>query len=428
MSLEPADYLQITFNVERDLQSDDRRILPFADSLLYKRKVLEIRRLTTGVDVKRTYDVALDLQDVDKDFQPGDTIAILPENNHDEVAELLHHLNLLAVADVPYVVEIRTGTTKKKPIIPPHIPTCGTLRDLFSKRLDLRGTPKKLFLKMLLRFTTDSQEMAQLQQLCSPSGSTEYNNFIQNCDSLLHLLQSFPSCRPPVERLLEHLGPLQPRPYSISSSPLINNSTSKQLHFTFSVIDLENNLKGVCTSWLERFSNNPERSLDFYFRRPNNFRLPEDMSTPIIMIGPGTGVAPFIGFLQHRELLNLDVGAAWLFYGCRYASRDFLYKKEIDQFLQTGILTRLSCCSSRDQTEKVYVQDLIRQHNESFVNKIVRENAVVYVCGDAKNMVKQVSSTIVNCLTDVMSWSQSDAEGYMKQLQNTNRYIQDVWI
>ncbi|KAK5649251.1 hypothetical protein RI129_000280 [Pyrocoelia pectoralis] len=427
MTMEPNDYLKISFNVKGDVENTNRRILPFADSLVYESRILDARRLTAGADVKRTYDVVLDLQNVDKHFQPGDTIAILPENNHDEVTQILQHLNLLSVADVTYFIEIHMETTKKKPIIPAHIPTCGTLRKLFTKRLDLRSPPKKMFLKMLLRFTTDVQEIERLQHLCSPSGSLAYNDFLKDCRSFLHLLQSFPSCKPPVARLVEHMTPLQPRPYSVSSSPL-TNATPKQLHFTFSIIELENNLKGVCTGWLERLIQGTEKNVQFYFRRPNNFRLPTDMTVPIIMIGPGTGVAPFIGFLQHRELQNAELGAAWLFYGCRYLERDFLYKTEVDTFLDTGILTKLFCCSSRDRFGRVYVQDLITKHSDSFVDKIVNEDAVIYVCGDAKNMVKQVRDTIVNCLMSVMSWPLSDAEDYVKQLQKTNRYIQDEWI
>lgn len=285
-----------------------------------------------------------------------------------------------------------------------------------------------------------------MQLLCSPNGSEEYKKFIINKRTLLDQLSSFPSCQPPVERLLENLPPLQPRPYSISSSPLL-----KELHITFSVIITKWGAKGVCSGWLESLITGLEfqlsemkitndqseasqagKNIQLYYRKVNSFRLPIDPLTPIIMIGPGTGVAPFIGFLQHRFLQtkerNIKFGCAWLFYGCRYSERDFLYKKEMEEYLQNGTLTKLFTCFSRDGPKRVYVQDLIKQHGKDFINMVVHDNAVVYVCGDATNMAKDVRKMIVSCLVDFQKLSEVEAENFMKNLEQTKRYIQDIWI
>ncbi|KAF2899391.1 hypothetical protein ILUMI_06786 [Ignelater luminosus] len=422
------------------------RFLPFANSPIYNTTITKIKQLTKGEDVKSVYDVTLGIQDHDYEFEPGDTIGILPCNDKHEVEQLFDRLNLKSVMTVPYTICILNNTTKKKPVIPPHIPVCGTLQDLFLNHLDIRSVPKKLFLRSLTRYTTVKEEFEKLQFLCSPNGSEEYKEFIINNRTLLDQLSSFPSCQPPVERLLENLPPLQPRPYSISCSPLL-----KELHITFSVITTEWGAKGVCSGWLESLttdlesqlsqmrithdqseSSQTDKNVQFYYRKINNFRLPTDPMTPIIMIGPGTGVAPFVGFLQHRYLLNkeknIKFGCSWLFYGCRYSKRDFLYKKEMEEYLQMGTLTRLFTCFSRESSEQVYVQDLIKQHGKDFVNKIVHENAIVYVCGDATNMAKDVRKAIVSCLVDFEKLSEIEAENFMKNLEQSKRYIQDVWI
>lgn len=242
---------------------------------------------------------------------------------------------------------------------------------------------------------------------------------------------------------MEHLPPLQPRPYSISSSPL-----SKELHITFSIVEIDKLMKGVCTGWLktvippttynsinegmQNLEINENRNISFYFRKSNNFQLPNNCMQPIIMIGPGTGVAPFIGFLQHRYLLkkenNQNFGFTWLFYGCRYHDRDFLYRAQLDEYKNCGILTKISSCYSREGKTKTYVQNLIQKECNEIINKIIHENAVIYVCGDAKNMAKDVKNTIISCLMEIEGNTADHAEKYIKLMEKNNRYIQDIWI
>lgn len=248
------------------------------------------------------------------------------------------------------------------------------------------------------------------------------------------LLQTFPSCKPPVERLIEHLPPLQPRPYSISSSPLLNT----ELHITISVIQVNEQLKGICSGWLEKkmenFIKNQENcTIPFYFRKPNLFRLPEELETPMIMIGPGTGVAPFIGFLQHlqlkkKESSSLQLGQNVLIFGCRYSDGDFLYKKEIQGFLQQGLLTKLYTSFSREGDKKMYVQDNILKHSNEIGQKIMNENAVVFVCGDAKNMMRDVKNAIISAVAKYSNMPNAEAEDYVNTLQKNYQYIQDTWI
>ena len=216
--------------------------------------------------------------------------------------------------------------------------------------------------------------------------------------SLLDLLNAFPSCKPPFERLLELLPRLKARPYSVSSSPLENPNG---LHFVFNIVEfpalegVRGQRQGVCTGWLASttkslgevlIGSNKEFDVDLsqllvkdrpkvpVFQRKNlHFKLPSAPNTPIIMIGPGTGVAPFIGFLQHRELIlkasndQEPLGESWLFFGCRHKEKDYLYHKELECYLSTGVLSHLFLSFSRDTVDDLsskptpkYVQDNLR--------------------------------------------------------------------
>lgn len=287
----------------------------------------------------------------------------------------------------------------------------------------------QLFFKMLALYTTDVQELEVLNNLCSSKNSNGYAKFINNEGrSLLRILREFPNCRVPIERLLEFLPPLQPRPYSIASSPLVSNN---KIEIVFSVIYVDSNTKGVCTSWLaenlEIASNNFEVS--FYFRKPNNFRLPQDISLPKILIATGTGIAPFIGFLQHLEKVDVaeENGPIILFFGCRYSDRDFLFKKEIYDHLNNGLIRKLFVSFSRESDKKIYVQDNIVKYGSEIVKKILNENAVVYVCGNAKAMTGDVKNAIVASITKHGNFENKDAEEYVANMLKNDRYIQDVW-
>lgn len=356
-------------------------------------------------------------------------------------------MNLTSLATKSYRLDILKDTSKKKPVIPIHIPTSGTIYELFLKNLDIHSVPKKLFLKTLVRYTTNDEEIEKLKYLCSIEGAKDYIKFVTEKSTLLDVLKSFPTCFPAVERLLEHLPPLQPRPYSISSSPLVSET---EIHITFSVVQ-NGDVKGVCSSWLENIfqfeESEAESSCDvvfnleklninsgsvpFYFRKHNDFRLPIDFSTPIIMIGAGTGIAPFMGFLQHRSLLlkdGVNFGSSWLFHGCRYSDRDFLYKEEIEKFLESGVLSKLFTAFSRDTSDKVYVQHVLKEQGKSLVNKLVKESAIVYICGDVKNMAQEVKDCLISCLTEFNEMQVNDATDYVKNLIQSKRFIQDVWI
>lgn len=281
-------------------------------------------------------------------------------------------------------------------------------------------------------FTHSEEDKERLSFICSPKGSSEYNKLITGKGkTVLGLLNTFSSCKPPIERLLEYLPSIKPRPYSISSSPL---NYDKELCITFSVVEHDDGTKGLCTGYLQKLTNNTMLQKEmcdkicFYFRKASNFCFPSN-PVPIIMLGPGTGISPFIGFLEHRNLQReiCKFGDWWLFFGCRYSDRDFLYKDNLEHYLRSGNLTKLFTAFSRESSEKVYVQHKIRGCGKEFVDMLYEQNAIVYVCGDAKDMASDVRETIIELLMQFVLPDRSSAENYICLLEKNGRYIQEIW-
>nr|CAH7717414.1 unnamed protein product [Callosobruchus chinensis] len=326
-----------------------------------------------------------------------------------------------------YKLTIKSDTVKKNASMPKHIPPEGILEDIFLKHLDIRKPMKKAFLKALSKFTQDKEELTYLEELCSPKGSTKYQILINESGrTLLGLLNTFPKSCPPMEVILEHSQPLQPRFFSISTSPL-----SERLKITFFVVENADGTKGVCTGWLESALNKQGEIIPVYFRTPGRFRLHEDSKKNIIMIATGTGLAPFKSFLDHRYLLKqtgCDIGKCILYYGCRYHNRDFLFKDVLYQYLEQGVLSNIHTAFSRDGDTKCYVQDKLKETGKQFVDNLFKDDATVYICGDPKTMVKDVLNMIRNNLEQYHDCGETNAQDVLKSLQDDGRILVDTWM
>jgi NADPH-ferrihemoprotein reductase len=213
-----------------------------------------------------------------------------------------------------------------------------------------------------------------------------YNSYIRdNCRDLVNILENFPSLRPPIDHVMELLPRLQARYYSISSSPKLYPNS---IHVTCTVVEYETkdgrHRKGVCTNWLndKLVTEEVKHRVPIYVRK-SQFRLPFKFQTSIIMIGPGTGLAPFRGFIQERDYYRKEgrqVGKSILYYGCRKKNEDYLYPEELEEYEQNGTLTKLNVAFSRDQAEKVYVTHLL-QRDAGQVWSVLKEGGHIYVCG-----------------------------------------------
>ena len=223
-----------------------------------------------------------------------------------------------------------------------------------------------------------------------PSRTTIPTNFLGTAD-VVDALRRFPSARPPLAAFIASLGRLQPRLYSISSSLRVHPA---QVHLTVGVVRFESQgrWRNGTTSHFLGVRANPGDTIPVFIQRSPKFRLPENPDTPVIMVGPGTGIAPFRAFLHEREAIGAK-GRNWLFFGNQYIDLDFLYRKELDGFLDRGILSRLDIAFSRDKAQKVYVQDRMLEHAGELW-RWLEDGAYFYVCGDAKRMARDVDQML----------------------------------
>lgn len=303
-------------------------------------------------------------------------------------------------------------------------------------------------MRALIKYTTDESEITMLSELCSREGIKKYSDFITNeFLTLLELLKKFKSCNPPIALLLEHLPKLQPRPYSISSSPIVlpkfdsEETINTELKIVYTLEVLPNSYLGVCTGWLGKklycLLNNTEQIgeglvVPIYLRRTNHFRLPEEKTVNIIMIAAGTGVAPFMGFLTHRWIQlkkfikkRNTFGKIFLYFGCRYSDRDFIFENELKNFLDSKFLTKLYTSFSREENDVKYVQDNIKKNEMEFV-ELLDEETLIYVCGSVK-MCKNVTETVVSCVNSVKNYKKLEGVEFISELKKNKKYIEDMW-
>ncbi|XP_061444177.1 methionine synthase reductase isoform X2 [Rhineura floridana] len=398
----PPEYLEVQF---QESSEQDPRLCCVSESSAFQVPIIRAVQLTRDDAIKRTLLLELDISKTTFSYQPGDAFNVICPNYTSEVEELLHILGLSEKNDYVVCMKVKAGTKKRGAAVPQYIPEKSTVEFILTWCLEIRAVLKKAFLRSLVEYTTDVGEKRRLQELCSKQGSSDYNTFIRDVGvCLLDLLQAFPACKPPLSLLLEHLPKLQPRPYSAASSSLFQPG---KMRFIFNILEFPSHLgdvrRGVCTGWLATLvapllqsSAKAEELLlpkiSISLRPANIFHLPDNPSVPFIMVGPGTGIAPFIGFLQHRQKLQEDhkdwtFGETWLFFGCRHKLRDYLFLDELRHFVENGTLTNLKVSFSRDVLTAVetdtpkYVQDNLRLYCKEVSRIVLREKGYFYVCG-----------------------------------------------
>ncbi|XP_071945366.1 NADPH--cytochrome P450 reductase-like [Antedon mediterranea] len=373
--------------------------------------------------------IEFDITDSKIRYESGDHVAVYPINNANLVngiAKILDQ-NLDVVFSLNNVDE---EASKKHPF-----PCPCTYRTALSFYLDITNCPRTNVLKDISEYCSDPKDKEFLLKISSatPEGKKEYSDWVvKSHRNILAILEDIPSCKPPLDHLCELLPRLQARYYSISSSPKLHPNS---IHITAVLVEYKTltnrtNL-GVATSWLkDKIPNGPENApkVPVYVRK-SQFRLPFKHTVPVIMIGPGTGLAPFRGFIQERSALRKDgkdVGETVLFFGCRKASEDFIYQDELKEYVNNGTLTDMFVAFSRDQEKKRYVQDLLKEEADK-VWKLIEKGAHIYVCGDARNMAPDVLKTIRGIITEKGELTSSAAEDYLKKMQSKGRYSCDVW-
>src|SRR5579862_2275375 len=345
---------------------------------------------------KRTWHIELDLSPSALDYIVGDSFGIFPTNDPELV-----------------------GTVIKALGVPASYPARGgALRDVLLKDVSLGLAPDALF--QLYSYITGGERRRKAKALSSgedPDGDAATLD-------VLAAMEKFAGVRPDPEAFIEALEPMQPRLFSISSSLKSNpGRVSLTVDTVRYQIGKRMRLGAASTFLADRVA--PNDTVKVYVQRSQHFGLPDDPAAPIIMIGPGTGVAPFRAFL-HERMATKAPGRNWLFFGHQRRDCDFFYEDEFAGMRAAKVLTRLSLAWSRDGTEKFYVQDRMREVGRDLWAWLA-DGAYVYVCGDAKHMAKDVERALVDIVAQYGARTTDEAIAFVADLKKRHRYQQDVY-
>lgn len=368
----------------------------------FQAEVLENLNLNGRGSERETRHIEISLEGSNLQYEPGDSLGIYPENHPLLVDELITAMGWNADEEV---VINKNGEVRK-------------LRDALLRHYEITVLTK-LLIEQVAKLTGNEG----LKGLLEPGHEQELRNYIQERD-LLDLVQDYGLREVPARDLVGVLRKIPARLYSIASSP---KAYPDEVHITVRTVRYEahgRNRYGVCSVQLaERLEAGD--SLPVYIQHNPNFKLPANPDTPIIMIGPGTGVAPFRAFLGEREEIGAS-GKSWLFYGDQHFATDFLYQIEWQRWLKEGVLTRMDVAFSRDTEQKVYVQHRMLENSKELYQWL-QEGACVYVCGDEKKMAHDVHAALGTILEQEGGLSPEEASEYLTLMQQQKRYQRDVY-
>lgn len=455
--------------------------------------IVKNERLTSEESDKEVRHFELDLEGSHICYRPGDIVAIQPRNSEEQVQAMAELCNLDPHARVGLSPNARAHDLQAHQAHQAHQalaheadadadanpdpiaePVCGwgtvSVGEVLARHLDFMATPRRRFFQLLPFFCSDKVQRERLEELASKDGRVDLYDYCHKVGrSALEVLRDFPAARPPLEYLMELIPALRPRLFSISSGP---SCAPGRLSITVAIVDYKSKTlmqrHGVCTSFLKMQGRELEElglRQDQAGRvpiwlKPGSLRLPkrrpaaqhrtpaatsgapavpadaDELATPLILVGPGTGIAPLRAFLQERSYMRRKLSehalAApppvqdLLFFGCRRSACDWLYRGELEALVSDKQLAHLGVAFSRDQPQKVYVQHKIREAG-ALVYAALEAGGVIMISGSSEKMPQDVREAFVDVVEEQSQSGRQHAEDYIKHLESQRRYLQDTW-
>lgn len=392
-----------------------------------------VKELRSPEDGGSTVHVEIDITNANFDYQTADNLGVLPCNAPEMVESVAESLGYTQHLDK--VFSVVAGTNQDGEEHEWHglpFPTPITVRECLTRYLDLTSAPRRSDLKLLSSYAKEVLDRKALQRLSSKEGKQEYKEKIVEAKvGLAQLLKLCPSLEIPLEHLIGNVCRFQlPRFYTIASSSKVH---PKSIHLTVAVTKEEradgSMFEGVCSTHISQGLNRTLR----VFVRPSTFRLPAEISTPVVMIGPGTGIAPMRALLQDRKHQSEQKQGEnmhnVLYFGCKKEELDYIYRDELEGYHSEGVLRDLHLAFSRkDPKQKEYVQHLLRKNSASTYELLKEQGAYVYVCGGVK-MGHDVTEALKEILVQESngSVSQDAAANYLSKLSSEGRFVQELW-
>lgn len=386
--------------------SEQNSTISYTKTTPYLAKIHSKRRLTGPHSTKQTYHLELDIKGSGIQYRPGDSIGVLPQNDPRLVQHLLEALN--ATGD-EIIKESRSSQEM-------------TVRHFLSYKANLARLTSS-FLKLVFEHEKVHENRNKLDQLLQKENKEKLMQYLSAHDPL-DVLKEFRDTQLPLQEICAQFGPLLPRFYSISSS---QEAHPDEIHLTVALFTFSHSGEqrfGVASHFLCQMAEEKETHIPIYVQPSHSFFLPEDIHAPIIMVGPGTGVAPFRAFLQERTAKE-STGKSWLFFGERNRASDYFYGEYFEQLANENRL-RLDLAFSRDQEEKVYVQHRMLEQSKDLWSWL-QEGAYFFICGDAQRMAKDVEHTLHLIAQKEGCLSEEQAKAYFKSLRAEKRYRADVY-
>ena len=364
-------------------------------------EVLDTVLLNGEGSSKETIHLEFSLAGSGMTYEPGDALAVVPVNAPDTVKGILEAAKLTGLEEV----EVKNLGRK-------------VLADALREDFDITALSRNVLTKL-----AEATDSAALKALLADDAKDRLKDFNHGRE-IVDAIHEFAPAGLSAESLVGIFRKLPPRLYSIASSPLAHQD---EVHLTVAAVRYEahgRQRKGVCSTFMADIIK-PGDQVSIFVQPNKNFRLPDDGSKPVIMVGPGTGIAPFRSFIEHRAAVGAT-GKNWLFMGDQHYLYDFLYQLEWQDHLKEGTLTRIDAAFSRDQPEKIYVQHRMLEQSKDLYAWL-EEGAHFYVCGDATRMAADVHEALISIVEKEAAISREAAEAYVEDLKKTKRYQRDVY-